>query len=584
MRFGASWGTIVGNFSVPFEPYTISLDPVNGDLYVTGSQTSSLYLLSVTSGTILHTISVGTNPNAPVFTSNQKYMLVPNYSSANVSLINAATNTVVQSIGLGSAPNPSPATGALDPQTGVVFFSDDNVGQGTVSAIGQYNGTLLATINVGIEPVGMTYDGASGLLYASNFNSFGSSSISVISGTNYSVVQTVPLPYEGYATEFVDPATQDILTSTSTNNAVSVVSPNGTVLQTFGLGFGSTNNYVGFAYEPSLNLIYISSQRANVIYVLNATSYQVLGSISVGNQLDPAGLLYDSSTGYLYVSDIGSQNITVIKPSIPQYSVTFAESGLPSGQEWNASLDGVTVSSRTPFVTFSEVNGTYDYSTSSPGYVSNHTAGTVTVAGSPVRVNVSFSPFLFTVTFSEAGLPPGTSWSVTLNGALRSTGATSLQFSVPNGTYAYQVGDVAGWHETSLSYTGSILVRGSVPTLPTLLFHLVQYPVSIAEQGLPPGTSWNVTLDGTPQSTTTTTITFQEANGTYTFSVGAVGGYSASPSSGSVRVSGASANATITFTSNPSSPGISLETYLVIGVIVAVVVVAVVVLLLRKRK
>ena len=65
-----------------------------------------------------------------------------------------------------------------------------------------------------------------------------------------------------------------------------------------------------------------------------------------------------------------------------------------------------------------------------------------------------------------------------------------------------------------------------------------EYSVAFTESGLPPGTSWSVTLGGSTVPSTSSAITFVEPNGTYAYTVGAVSGYSASPSSGSIMVSG----------------------------------------------
>lgn len=62
--------------------------------------------------------------------------------------------------------------------------------------------------------------------------------------------------------------------------------------------------------------------------------------------------------------------------------------------------------------------------------------------------------------------------------------------------------------------------------------------VVFAETGLPLGTLWSVTLGASTQNSTVGNITFAEENGTYSFTVGSMSGYSPTPPSGSVRVAG----------------------------------------------
>ncbi len=73
------------------------------------------------------------------------------------------------------------------------------------------------------------------------------------------------------------------------------------------------------------------------------------------------------------------------------------------------------------------------------------------------------------------------------------------------------------------------------------------YNVTFIEAGLPTGTSWSISLNGQSESSSGITISFQEPNGTYSFTVGSVTGYNASPSSGSITVSGSAVNETIAF-------------------------------------
>jgi len=60
--------------------------------------------------------------------------------------------------------------------------------------------------------------------------------------------------------------------------------------------------------------------------------------------------------------------------------------------------------------------------------------------------------------------------------------------------------------------------------------------VVFSESGLPSGTSWSVTINGGTLTGTTASLQDELANGSYTYSVGSVAGYHASPSSGSANV------------------------------------------------
>ena len=103
-------------------------------------------------------------------------------------------------------------------------------------------------------------------------------------------------------------------------------------------------------------------------------------------------------------------------PSAPTYGVTFQESGLPSGTSWSVTLAGSSLSSSSSTVVFQEKNGSYPFTIGSiSGHAASPASGTITVAGVAQTKTIAFTTG-YSVTFNEAGLPAGTSWSVTFNG------------------------------------------------------------------------------------------------------------------------------------------------------------------------
>jgi len=73
-----------------------------------------------------------------------------------------------------------------------------------------------------------------------------------------------------------------------------------------------------------------------------------------------------------------------------------------------------------------------------------------------------------------------------------------------------------------------------------------EYSVSFSENGLPSGTQWSVILDGSRVSSTSNTIEFTEPNGTYSYSIPSVPGFTSLPT-GTLSVSGSAVTETIIF-------------------------------------
>jgi len=112
---------------------------------------------------------------------------------------------------------------------------------------------------------------------------------------------------------------------------------------------------------------------------------------------------------------------------------------------------------------------------------------------------------------------------------------------------------------------------------------LVTYSVMFTEADLPAGTEWwvNLTLDRS-FSSTTATLSFNEPNGSYTYSVSATG-YQRVGGSFAVR-GGSPAPVAVRFTPIPSSSsGLSILDYAIFGVVTIVVAIGVMLILMRVK-
>ena len=147
------------------------------------------------------------------------------------------------------------------------------------------------------------------------------------------------------------------------------------------------------------------------------------------------------------------------------YSITFVPSG-GSGQPWSALFNGFSLTSTTGGnLTFYASFGYYSYAITPPGgLVAVPSGGTLFVNNTPLVVSVAFEP-QFAVTFTEQGLAPGTSWSIYLGGLYVPSSGPTIIFTVPNGTYGYQVNAVFGYSVVGNS-TGNVTVTGGAVGVP----------------------------------------------------------------------------------------------------------------------
>jgi hypothetical protein len=180
--------------------------------------------------------------------------------------------------------------------------------------------------------------------------------------------------------------------------------------------------------------------------------------------------------GYIPTPASGSVNVTgsnitvpIVFTPAPVYPLTFYEHGLPAGSGWYVTLDYTSSATKNTSHTFWLSNGTYPYLIG-PAYVGNDlwaatpANGTAVIQGMGVSVNASFYPEYYGANFNETGLPSGTFWTLnlTVNGnASQSEGtdASEIGFYLPNGTYGFNVGPIAGYTATPLS--GSFTIHGN---------------------------------------------------------------------------------------------------------------------------
>lgn len=216
------------------------------------------------------------------------------------------------------------------------------------------------------------------------------------------------------------------------------------------------------------------------------------------------------------------------------YAVTFIEKGLQNGTQWSISVGGSSESSNNSTITFLEPDGSYKFIMSSiQDYRPLPANFTVDVRGYNITLVVIWLPVLYPVTFVESGLPANTFWNVTLGNQTNYSSNSTITFKVMNGTYEYSIPDVNG--VASSTPSGTIKVNGE----PTKVFLQFSVPVNFTfiESGLPFGSRWSVFIDGSYHNTTSSIISFNLPNRTYSYQIILPSGYYAKDTHGLVNFS-----------------------------------------------
>lgn len=533
----ASTNAVRGPIAIPNSPYSIAVDNITGNVYVTNG--GNVTVIAPFTGTIVGNVPVGGDAVAYDDLTNTVY--VTNDALGVVYAINATSNVLVGSIELPENLTYFPGAVGItfDPVTEDLYVSDAN--NGVFYVVSPYTDQVLAT-DPGGGGVG-TFDSGTGYIYDPTFTSVVGSdgSLNVLDPFNNTLVASIPVASQPVAVA-AEASLNELFVTSGAEGSLSVVyapavplpPPEAVTFQESGLPGGTQ-------WSVLVDDTNASTTASNITELLEEGIHTFAVPDAAGFEAVPAGGTVTVSQAPLV------ESIDFAGP----YNIAFTESGLPTGSLWSVSLAGIEQSSAGPIISFGVPNGTYGFSVGEiPGYLPTPSSGSVTVSGSAESVGIVFTRSTYSITFPETGLPRGTSWSVTLNGVQQTSTNSAMSFAEPNGSWAYSIAGVAGWHQTTLAYNGDVGVNGEAVTEPTLVFTEVTYLVTFTEQGLPAGTDWYVNISGAPpQSSTGSAIGVAEPNGTAVYTVATTDKeYAPVTPGGSVEVTGASVSEPVTFT------------------------------------
>lgn len=596
--------TSVATTGLQHLPIAEAYSALHHEVYLYDGGTGDVYAVNDSTDTVVRSAFVGYSPSGvgcPGVYVCQGLAYDPvhdtifadyySYTHYGISAVNASTFAVTNVTSGGGASRASAgiAVDTLDHEAFVANYDTSNV-----TVVNTSDDAVEGTVNVGLEPWGVTYDPGNDRVYVSNS---ASGTVSVIAGGNLTVIDTVTVA--GIPQDMAyDPDNGDVYVANAyaTNNLTAIDTLSDRNVANISLHATGTPEAV--AVDPTLGEVEVTlSGPPGALSVVNDSSQGWVGLVSDGTTAIGGGVVYDPAVDRSFVTGYFPGTVSVVRlgsVASPTYQVSFTESGLPGGTTWGVHINGADNTSTGSSIGLPIPNGSYAFSVLSvSGYTPNASGGTIHVRGHATSWAIVFAPASarhYSVTFTEGGLPFGTSWTVTLNGTPMSSSTSSIVFTQINGSYSFTVSTVAGY--TSNVTSGSVVVAGAAVGW-TIAFTAVppsRYTVTFSETGLPSGTTWSVTLQGSTMSSSTSSIQFLEPNGTYAYTVGSVAGWVATPASGHPVVGGAPVSVSVTFAASPPPPGASFlglpgndGYYALVGIAAALAIGGIVVLSRRRR-
>lgn len=351
--------------------------------------------------------------------------------------------------------------------------------------------------------------------------------ISVVNLSTDHVIASVPIPQSGPMSEVpFDPIFDSInntllipLTNPNQNCNISVMN---VATETLVGKIVYGHQCASMLFDNTTNEIYIIYFFGQII-VLNGTTYSRVATINMttaGSELFYAAL--DPLSDEIYVSNgnfvsvIGAANHTVV-------------ANIYLGGGATLSALGITFDERQDTIYVAEPGN------NSVGVIdalNNSLLRTLATAGNPSPITYNpFNDFIYLNTASG-------------------TQAIEPSTDTIYGTYGFTGAMAAGSQDGGLLLaSGGNLLQIGPP----------RFQLTFNETGLTPGTAWNVSVGGSTFSSTSSIMQFNELNGSYNYSIPAVAGYTNSPSSGTVTISGSSMLVATVFTAIPTIQSVTLS-------------------------
>jgi YVTN family beta-propeller protein len=290
-------------------PMGVAYDSAKGEIFVTNGQDNTISIISDSTNAVVATIPVGAYPYGVAYDSAKGEIFVVNLHGNSVSVISDSSNAIVATIPVGQ----SPYNIAYDSAKGELYVT--NSYDGTVSVISDNTNTVIATIPVGTEPFGIACDSGKGEIFVANQETDSRNySLSVISDNTNAVVATIPLP-GGPLFVVYDSAKGEILVPTGTGTSGTVITVISDSTDAIVATISNLNEVqiAGLAYDSARGQIFVALYQNNKVVAISDSTNKVVETITVSRA--PWTAAYDSGNGAIYVTcgaESGDNTVSVI--------------------------------------------------------------------------------------------------------------------------------------------------------------------------------------------------------------------------------------------------------------------------------
>ena len=189
---------------------------------------------------------------------------------------------------------------AYDPSNGYIYASTKN-GMITINSSGN---TITDNVSLGFDPSSISYNPGNGMIYATDLAT-GRGAVFDPNSGNATNLGFNEFPYSTPNPASYNPALNVYYSSGSYLYYIVNASSN-SLIDYFQLG----TNIQGMTYDQSNQILYIANLGNNTasgsVYAVKPGNDNLVANVTKGAYFGPSGIALDTSNGYLYVTDIGS--------------------------------------------------------------------------------------------------------------------------------------------------------------------------------------------------------------------------------------------------------------------------------------
>lgn len=226
-----------------------------------------------------------------------------------VSVVNIITNSIVATIPVGK--NPVGVSVSADGSRVYITNSLSN----TVSVINTATNAVIATLPVGINPFGISVSPDGSRVYVANPIS---NTVSVINTATNTVTATIPVDLFPIGISVSPDGSRVYVTNVNVNSISVINTATQAVTATIIVG----SEPYGVSFSPDGSRAYVSNSRGNTVSVINTATNSVTATIPVGTY--PTGISVSPDGTRVYVANLRSSNISVINTTTNTVVATIA--------------------------------------------------------------------------------------------------------------------------------------------------------------------------------------------------------------------------------------------------------------------